>query len=51
MKTWDLSYRIREAAKMRRLSLGRTSDVDLEQARERANELTSAAPGGRSRNP
>ena len=32
---------------MRRLSLGRTSDVGLEQARERANELTSAARGGR----
>jgi integrase len=32
---------------MRRLSLGRTSDVSLEQARERANELTSAARGGR----
>ena len=28
-------------------SLGRTSDVGLEQARERANELTSAARGGR----
>ena len=32
---------------MRRLSLGRTTDVYLEQARERANELTSAARGGR----
>jgi integrase len=32
---------------MRRLSLGRTTDVGLEQARERANELTSAARGGR----
>jgi integrase len=32
---------------VRRLSLGRTSDVGLEQARERANELTSAARGGR----
>ena len=32
---------------MRRLSLGRTTDVSLEQARERANELTSAARGGR----
>jgi integrase len=47
MKTWDLAYRIRGTAKMRRLSLGRTSDVSLEQARERANELTSAARGGR----
>jgi len=32
---------------MRRLSLGRTTDVGLEQARERANELTSAGRGGR----
>ena len=29
------------------MSLGRTTDVSLEQARERANELTSAARGGR----
>jgi integrase len=47
VKTWDLAYRIRGTGKMRRLSLGRTTDVGLEQARERANELTSAAPGGR----
>ena len=47
IKTWDLAYRIRGTAKMRRLSLGRTTDVSLEQARERANELTSAARGGR----
>jgi integrase len=47
MKTWDLAYRIRGAGKMRRLSLGRTTDVSLEQARQRANELTSAARGGR----
>jgi integrase len=47
VKTWDLAYRIRGTAKMRRLSLGRTTDVSLEQARERANELTSAARGGR----
>ena len=46
-KTWDLAYRIRGTGKMRRLSLGRISDVSLEQARERANELTSAARGGR----
>ena len=32
---------------MRRLSLGRTNDIGLEQARDRANELTSAARGGR----
>ena len=47
VKTWDLAYRICGTRKMRRLSLGRTSDVSLEQARERANELTSAARGGR----
>jgi integrase len=46
VKTWDL-YRIRGTGKMRRLSLGRTTDVSLEQARERANELTSAARSGR----
>jgi integrase len=47
VKTWDVAYRIRGTAKMRRLSLGRTTDVGLEQARERANELTSAARSGR----
>jgi integrase len=47
VKTWDLAYRIRGTSKMRRLSLGRTTDVSLEQARERANELTSAARSGR----
>src|SRR3984957_15398247 len=47
VKTWDLAYHIRGTGKMRRLSLGRTTDIGLEQARERANELTSAARGGR----
>ena len=47
VKTWDLAYRIRGTGKVRRLSLGRTTDVSLEQARERANELTGAARGGR----
>jgi hypothetical protein len=47
VKTWDLAYLIRGTGKMRRLSLGRTTDVSLEQARERANELTSAARQGR----
>jgi integrase len=45
MKTWDLAYRIRGTGKMRRLSLRRTSDVSLKQARERANEPTSGARG------
>jgi integrase len=47
VKTWDLAYRIRGTSKMRHLSLGRTTDVSLEQARDRANELTSAARQGR----
>ena len=47
VKTWDLAYRIRGTGKMRRLSLGRTTDIGLEQARERANALTTAARGGR----
>jgi integrase len=47
VKTWDLAYRIGGTSKMRRLSLGRTTDIGLEHARERANELTSAARGGR----
>ncbi len=47
LKTWDLAYRIRGSGKMRRVSLGRVTDVSLEKARERANELTSAARGGK----
>jgi len=47
VKTWDLAYRIRGSGKVRRLSLGRVTDVSLEKARERANELTSAARAGR----
>ena len=47
IKTWDLAYRIRGAGKTRRLSLGRVSDLSLDKARERANELTSAARTGR----
>jgi integrase len=47
VRTWDLAFRIRGTSKRRRLSLGRTTDVSLEQARERANELTSAARSGR----
>jgi integrase len=47
VKTWDLAFRIRGKRKMRRLSLGRTTDVSLERARERANELTSAGRCGR----
>src|SRR5262245_56260158 len=43
IKTWDLAYRIRGSGKVRRVSLGRVADVSLEKARERANELTSAA--------
>jgi integrase len=47
VKTWDLAYRIRGCGKVRRVSLGRVGDVSLEKARERANELTSAARAGR----
>ena len=46
VKTWDLAYRIRGTGRVRRLSLGRVCDVGLEKARERANELTSAARTG-----
>jgi integrase len=45
-KTWDLSYRIKGSGKVKRLSLGRVGDVSLEQARERAHQLTSAARQG-----
>jgi integrase len=47
LRTWDLAYRIRGSGKVRRVSLGRVADVNLEKARERANELTSAARAGR----
>ena len=47
IKTSDLAYRIRGSGKVRRVSLGRVADVSLEKARERANELTSAARAGR----
>lgn len=47
LKTWDLAYRIRGSGKVRRISLGRVSDLSLEKARDRANELTSAARAGR----
>lgn len=47
VKTWDLAYRVRGSGKVRRVSLGRFADVSLEKARERANELTSAARAGR----
>ena len=47
MKTWDLAYRIRGMGKVRRVSLGRATDVSLESARARANDLTTAARTGR----
>jgi integrase len=46
-KTWDLAYRVKGAGKVRRVSLGRVGDVSLEEARERAHQLTSAARQGR----
>ena len=47
IKTWDLAYRIRGSGKVRRVSLGRVVDLSLDKARDRANELTSAARAGR----
>jgi integrase len=44
-KTWNMAYRIGKA--VRRPSLGRFEDVGLETARQRANEMTSAARLGR----
>jgi integrase len=45
-KTWDLSYRVKGSGKVKRLSLGRLDDVSLEEARQRAHQLTSAARRG-----
>jgi integrase len=45
-KTWDLSYRVKGSGKVKRLSVGRIDDVSLEEARERAHQLTSAARRG-----
>src|SRR5262245_14953374 len=46
LKTWDLAYRIR-GGRARRVSLGRVTDRSLENVRERANAITSAARAGR----
>jgi integrase len=46
LNAWDLSYRVKGSGKVKRLSLGRVSDVSLEQARDRAHQLTSAARRG-----
>ena len=51
LKTWDLAYRIRAAGKVRRVSLGRVSDVSLEDARDRANAVTRAARAGSALDP
>jgi integrase len=45
-KTWGVAYRIKGAG-VRRLSLGRYEDIGLERAREKTNDLTSAARQGR----
>jgi integrase len=45
-RTWDLVYRVRGIGKVCRPSLGSVDDVGLEQARERAHQLTSAARRG-----
>ncbi|WP_423069076.1 tyrosine-type recombinase/integrase [Devosia sp. CN2-171] len=47
IKTWDLAFRISSTKLTKRLSLGRVTDVSLEAARRRANELTSAGRAGR----
>jgi integrase len=44
--SFDLAYRIAKSKIFRRLSLGKFPDVSLEQARNRANELTRAARAG-----
>lgn len=46
--SWDCSFRIAGAGKVRRVSLGHwPADASLEEARDRANELTRAARAGR----
>jgi integrase len=45
-KTWDLAYRIHGTGRVKRVSLGRIDNIGLEQARSRANVLTSAARAG-----
>ncbi len=47
VKTWDLAFRISSTKLTKRLSLGRVTDVSLETARRRANELTAAGRAGR----
>lgn len=44
LKSWDVAYRIGKTVK--RKAIGRYGDLDLEQARERADKLTSAARKG-----
>ena len=46
-KTWDCSFRICGTKKVRRVSLGAWPDRTLEEARNRANDLTRAARAGR----
>lgn len=45
--SFDLAYRIAKSKTFRRLSLGKFPDISLEDARDRANELTRAARAGR----
>lgn len=47
IKTWDCVFRIRGAGTVKRISLGRSTDVSLDEARSRAHALTSAARLGR----
>ena len=45
-KTFDLSFRIKGGL-ARRMSLGRFPEISLEEARDRANELTKVGRAGR----
>jgi integrase len=47
LRTWDLAFCVRGSGVYRRLSLGRFPEISLEEARDRANELTRAARAGR----
>ncbi len=47
LRTWDLAFCVRGSGVYRRLSLGRFPEVNLEEAHDRANELTRAARAGR----
>jgi integrase len=47
VKTFDVAYRIKGSSAVKRTTIGRYGDIDLEYARTRANQLTSAARKGK----